>query len=271
SDTDRTVTAVVGARPNFMKMAPLVREMRRYSDMSVRLVHTGQHYDERMAGQFFRELELPEPDVSLGIGSGSSTFQTGEVLRRLAPVLEAGQPDLVLVVGDVNSTLGAALTAVKCGIPVAHVEAGLRSFDRSMPEEINRVLTDAISEYLFVTEQSGFENLTREGIPAAKLHLVGNVMIDSLAALRPLWERGEVQRRLGVDSQAYGILTLHRPGNVDDSTMLRTLIAAVAEVARQVPIIFPVHPRTRARLGTGDGLDLSQWSHGDRPPTKGII
>jgi UDP-N-acetylglucosamine 2-epimerase (non-hydrolysing) len=265
------VVSVVGARPNFIKAAPLVREMRRYPDVSSFLVHTGQHYDERMAGQFFRELELPEPDVALGIGSGSGAFQIAEVMRRLEPVLEANKPDIVLVVGDVNSTLGAALTAAKCGIPVAHVEAGLRSFDRSMPEEVNRVLTDAISEHLFVTEQSGCDNLAHEGVPPARIHLVGNVMIDSLDALRPLWKRSGVQERLGVEPRAYGVLTLHRPANVDDDVMLQTLIAAVAEVARETPIVFPVHPRTRARLTTGDGPPLLHWGHGDRPATKGIL
>jgi UDP-N-acetylglucosamine 2-epimerase (non-hydrolysing) len=265
------VLSVVGARPNFMKMAPLLRAMRRHTDVSGVLVHTGQHYDEQMAGQFFRELSLPEPDVALGIGSGSSAVQTADVLKRLEPVLEAHQPDVVLVVGDVNSTLGAALTAVKCGISVAHVEAGLRSFDRSMPEEVNRVLTDAISEYLFVTEQSGCDNLLREGIPAERIHLVGNVMIDSLDELRPLWDRSTVRDRLGVGSQAYGVLTLHRPANVDDSVMLRTLIGTVAELARHIPIIFPVHPRTRMRLAGTGGLDLSPWCSGGSPATKGIL
>jgi UDP-N-acetylglucosamine 2-epimerase (non-hydrolysing) len=242
------IVNVVGARPNFMKMAPLMRQMRRHPDISATLVHTGQHYDDSMAGQFFRDLQLSPPDISLEIGSGSHAYQTAEVMKRLEPVLHDLRPHMVVVVGDVNSTLAASVTAVKLGISVAHVEAGLRSFDRSMPEEINRILTDAISDHLFVTEESGRTNLLREGVDARKIHLVGNVMIDSLEQCRPLWERSDAAARLGLARGEYGVVTLHRPSNVDDPATLRGLVKALAEIGRRLPLVFPVHPRTRARL-----------------------
>ena len=242
------IVNVVGARPNFMKMAPLLREMRRHREIVPTLVHTGQHYDDAMAGQFFRDLELPTPDISLEVGSGSHAFQTAEVMKRLEPVLKETQPHLVVVVGDVNSTLAAAVTAVKMGIAVAHVEAGLRSFDRTMPEEINRLLTDAISDYLFVTEESGCENLLREGVDRAKIYMVGNVMIDSLEQSRRVWEGSDVIARLGVSPGDYGVVTLHRPSNVDDPATLRGLVKALSAIGRHVPLVFPVHPRTRSRL-----------------------
>jgi UDP-N-acetylglucosamine 2-epimerase (non-hydrolysing) len=245
------IVNVAGARPNFVKIAPLVREMRRYPTIVPLLVHTGQHYDEVMSGQLFRDLEIPAPDFNLEVGSGSHAVQTAEVMRRLEPVLLSTRPDLVLVVGDVNSTLASALTAVKLGIPVAHVEAGLRSFDRTMPEEINRVLTDAIADLLFVTEDSGRENLLREGVAANKIHLVGNVMIDALMTFRTHWENSSVFDRLALhENQPYAVLTLHRPSNVDDPANLTKLLDALQDVARHIPIVFPVHPRVRARLGT---------------------
>ena len=242
------IVNVVGARPNFMKMAPLMRAMRRHPEITATLVHTGQHYDDSMAGQFFRDLELSPPGISLEVGSGSHAYQTAEVMKRLEPVLNDIRPHVVVVVGDINSTLAAAVTAVKLGIPVAHVEAGLRSFDRSMPEEINRLLTDAVADYLFVTEESGRENLRREGVDAAKIHLVGNVMIDSLEQCRPVWERSDVAARLGLARGEYGVVTLHRPSNVDDPVTLRGLVKALAEVGRRLPLVFPVHPRTQKRL-----------------------
>jgi UDP-N-acetylglucosamine 2-epimerase (non-hydrolysing) len=242
------ITNIVGARPNFMKMAPLLREMRRYPEIQATLIHTGQHYDDAMAGQFFQDLELPPPDVSLEVGSGTHAYQTAEVMKRLEPVLVGQRPHVVVVVGDVNSTLAGAVTAVKLGIPVAHVEAGLRSFDRSMPEEINRLLTDAISEHLFVTEESGRENLLREGVDQGKIHMVGNVMIDSLDQSRHLWERSDVLTRVGLTRGRYGVVTLHRPANVDDPATLRGLLKALGEISRQLPLLFPVHPRTRQRL-----------------------
>ena len=244
------IANIVGARPNFMKMAPLIREMRSHSGIQSTLIHTGQHYDETMAGRFFQELELPSPDVSLEVGSGSHGYQTGEVMKRLEPILSELRPDVVVVVGDVNSTLAAALTAVKLGIPVAHVEAGLRSFDRSMPEEINRLLTDAIADYLFVTEESGRENLLREGVESRRIHMVGNVMIDSLEQSRTVWERSDVFTRFGLCRGEYGVVTLHRPANVDDPARLRGLVKALEEVGRRLPLVFPVHPRTRQRLET---------------------
>lgn len=249
------IANVVGARPNFIKIAPLIREMRRHPTIRATLIHTGQHYDDAMAGRFFQDLQLPPPDVSLEVGSGSHAYQTAEVMKRLEPVLNDVRPHVALVVGDVNSTLAAALTAVKLGIPVAHVEAGLRSFDRSMPEEINRLLTDAISEYLFVTEESGCHNLLHEGIDARKIHLVGNVMIDSLEHCRGVWERSDVVTRLGLTRGCYGVVTLHRPSNVDDPATLRGLMKALGEINRRLPLVFPVHPRTRARLeATETGL-----------------
>jgi UDP-N-acetylglucosamine 2-epimerase (non-hydrolysing) len=244
------VVNIVGARPNFMKMAPLIREMRRHPSIAATLVHTGQHYDDAMAGQFFRDLDIPPPNVSLEVGSGSHAHQTAEVMKRVEPVLTEIRPHVVVVVGDVNSTLAAAVTAVKLGIQVAHVEAGLRSFDRSMPEEINRLLTDAISDYLFVTEESGRENLLREGVDHRKIHMVGNVMIDSLEQCRSLWQQSDVTTRLGLPAGDYGVVTLHRPSNVDDPTTLRGLVKALVEVGRQLPLVFPVHPRTRRRLQT---------------------
>jgi UDP-N-acetylglucosamine 2-epimerase (non-hydrolysing) len=243
------IVSVAGARPNFVKIAPLIAEMRRHPEIAPLLVHTGQHYGELMSDRFFSELGIPLPDFNLGVGSASHAAQTAEVMRRLEPILVSTRPDLVLVVGDVNSTLGAALTAVKLGVPVAHVEAGLRSFDRTMPEEINRVVTDAISDLLFVTEASGRENLRREGIADAKIHLVGNVMIDALLAFKPQWSRSLVLADLGLGpAEPYAVLTLHRPSNVDEPSVLAALLAALEEVGRHIRVLFPVHPRLRARL-----------------------
>lgn len=239
---------IVGARPNFMKIAPLIREMRKHQDITPLLVHTGQHYDAAMAGQFFSDLQIPPPDVSLDVGSGSHAYQTAEVMKRLEPVLEKERPDLVLVVGDVNSTVAASLTATKLLIPVAHVEAGLRSFDRTMPEEINRLVTDAISDLLFVTEESGMRNLLNEGTDKSKVFLVGNVMIDSLEASRRLWQQSTIRGPLGLEGREYGVMTLHRPSNVDREATLRDLVGGIAQVARRIPVVFPVHPRTRKAL-----------------------
>src|SRR5258705_2980464 len=191
------IISSVGARPNLPKIAPLIREMQRHPEIEPLLVHTGQHYDENLSNIFFRQMGIPEPHMNLGVGSGTHAEQTAEILKRVEPILLKQQPDLVLVVGDVNSTIAVSLAAVKMGIAVAHVEAGLRSLDRSMPEEINRLLTDAISDHLFVTEESGRENLIREGIDLGKIHLVGNVMIDSLERCRYVWEKSDVVLRLG--------------------------------------------------------------------------
>jgi UDP-N-acetylglucosamine 2-epimerase (non-hydrolysing) len=264
------ILSVVGARPNFMKIAPLVDEMRKYPDIESILVNTGQHYDTAMAGQFFEQLEIPVPDVSLEVGSGTHAVQTAEVMKRLEPVLEKLRPDVVVVVGDVNSTMAAALTAVKLHIPVAHVESGLRSFDRAMPEEINRLVTDAISDQLFVSEESGRANLLKEGVDPGKIHFVGNVMIDCLERFRPLWARSDVRQRIGVDGVPYGVVTLHRPSNVDEPAMLEKLMEALVDIGRQIPLIFPVHPRTRQRLASLD-VPLVTSLKGAQANGKGIL
>jgi len=265
------VVNVVGARPNFVKIAPLMSEMARYSGITPVLVHTGQHYDGPMSDQFFTDLEIRPPDFNLGVGSGSHAVQTAEVMRRLEPILENARPDLVLVVGDVNSTLAAALTSVKLGIPVAHVEAGLRSFDRTMPEEINRLLTDAIADILLVTEESGRQNLLKEGITPEKIHFVGNVMIDALHAFRPRWGDSSVFHRLGLNTDCpYAVVTLHRPSNVDGRVRLTNLLDAVHALARHVPIVFPLHPRVKQHLlRQGYGFTVEPEA-GGRLDGKGI-
>jgi UDP-N-acetylglucosamine 2-epimerase (non-hydrolysing) len=243
---------IVGARPNLPKIAPLIREMRRHPEVEALLVHTGQHYDEKLSDIFFRQMGIPPPDVNLEVGSGSHAFQTAEVLKRIEPVLLEHKPDLVVVVGDVNSTIAVSLAAVKLGIRVAHVEAGLRSFDRTMPEEINRVLTDAIADYLFVTEEDAIEHLLREGRPSTSVHFVGNVMIDSLRHFLPIARESGIGHELGLKEgknwRRFGVLTLHRPSNVDSIDKLGELLSAIDAIAAEVPVIFPVHPRTRQRL-----------------------
>ncbi len=251
------VCNVVGARPNFMKMAPVVLELKRRGIPQF-LVHTGQHYDEQMSNIFFEELGLPQPDIDLGIGSGSHADQTARIMLGIEPVLVEKKPNLVIVGGDVNSTLACALVAAKLGIPVAHIEAGLRSFDRSMPEEINRVLTDHLSDLLFVTEPSGGENLLREGIAPGKIHFVGNCMIDSLHSHLDKALAREPWRGLGLEPQQYGIVTLHRPSNVDDIEQLSKVMSALVRVGEKLPLVFPVHPRTAHQLD----LAIAQNSRG---------
>ena len=231
-----------------MKVAPLLRAFSASGRFESFLVHTGQHYDEAMSESFFRELGIAAPDVNLGVGSGSHAAMTAEVLRQIEPILIAQKPDALIVVGDVNSTLAAALAASKLGVRVAHVEAGLRSGDRSMPEEINRVLTDAISEWMFVTEPAGRENLLREGVPAARIHFVGNVMIDTLVANLARAREQNTLARLGLRAGEYVALTLHRPSNVDDPARLSALFSVFEDVHRELPVVFPVHPRTRAAI-----------------------
>ncbi len=245
------LVVVAGARPNFMKVAPLMWEIARRSELSACLVHTGQHYDERMSKLFFQQLRIPQPNVDLEVGSGSHAAQTAEVMKRLEPVLAAERPDAVVVVGDVNSTVACALTSVKMGIPVAHVEAGLRSFDRTMPEEINRILTDAISQWLFVSEKSGVENLRREGVAAERIHFVGNVMIDTLIACREQFAAASLAE-VPLPERDYAVLTLHRPANVDQPETLQALLGAIEQIQRQIPIVFPVHPRTHKALIEAD-------------------
>jgi UDP-N-acetylglucosamine 2-epimerase (non-hydrolysing) len=247
------ILSVVGARPNFMKIGPLVRELRRVPGIEHVLVHTGQHYDDQMSAGFFRDLDLPEPQFNLEVGSGSHGEQTAEVMKRLEPLIVELRPDLVVVVGDVNSTLAGALTAAKLGVKVAHIEAGLRSFDRTMPEEINRKLTDALADFLFVTEESGMRSLRKEGVAEESIFLVGNVMIDSLLRHRELAARTGILDRLGLagakdGSKPYAVLTLHRPANVDDRRLLAAILEPLAILARTLPIYFPAHPRTRSRI-----------------------
>ncbi len=242
------VICVCGARPNFMKIAPVVDALARVPSVRTRLVHTGQHYDERMSRLFFGDLNIPEPDVNLEVGSGSHAVQTADVMIRFEPVCLGQRPDWVVVVGDVNSTLACALVATKLGIKVAHVEAGLRSFDRTMPEEINRIMTDAISDLLFVSEPSGVENLRTEGVPDEKVHLVGNVMIDTLLRCRARADESKVLENLGVQSKGYAAVTLHRPSNVDRPEAFASILDALEVISRDIPVIFPIHPRSKKNI-----------------------
>jgi UDP-N-acetylglucosamine 2-epimerase (non-hydrolysing) len=226
----------------------LLRELRARESFCVCLVHTGQHYDAAMSGRFFEDLGIPAPDHNLGVGSASHAEQTAEVLRRMEPILLRERPDVVVVVGDVNSTLAASLAAAKLCIPVAHVEAGLRSFDRTMPEEINRLVTDSISDLLFTTEPAAEENLRREGVPASKIHFVGNVMIDTLLANLERSKALDVHERLGLRMGGYAVLTLHRPSNVDQPERLRALFSLLEKIHHEIPVVFPVHPRTAAAI-----------------------
>lgn len=249
------ILSVVGARPNFVKIAALMAEMRKHPGIRPLLVHTGQHYDPEMSDFFFQELGIPEPDINLEVGSASAPCQVAQIIERLEPVLVSERPDIVVLVGDVNSTLAGALTAVKLGIRVAHVEAGLRSFDRTMPEEINRVVTDAISDFLFASEPSGVENLLKEGRPASQIFLVGNVMIDTLKSC--LARAGQLEpfadpEMWGEDSSdrpaRFALVTLHRPSTVDNASVLRIVWQALEEIGKEISIVFPVHPRSRKRL-----------------------
>ena len=242
------IVNIVGARPNFMKIAPLMAAYRRHPSIEPLLVHTGQHYDERMSALFFDQLGIPQPDINLEVGSGSHAQQTAEIMKAIEPVLLQHAPRAVLVVGDVNSTIACGLVAVKLGIRLVHVEAGLRSRDRTMPEEINRVLTDAISDLLFCTEQSGVDNLLAEGVEPERVFLVGNVMIDTLLRHREQAERSPVLEQLGLAPRSYAVLTLHRPSNVDDPATFSRIVDALAAIERELTIVFPVHPRTRRIL-----------------------
>ena len=236
---------VAGARPNFMKVAPLVEAMnRRRADFRSILVHTGQHYDAMMSEAFFRDLELPEPDIDLGVGSSSHAVQTAEVIRAFEPYVVAEKPDWVLVVGDVNSTVACALVCAKLNVKVAHVEAGLRSRDRRMPEEINRVLTDQIADLLLTPSRDADANLLAEGIPQERIRFVGNIMIDSLLKHLPLASKSTIRETIGLDKQDYAVLTLHRPSNVDELQTFSGILDALEEIGRRLPVVFPVHPRT---------------------------
>ena len=241
------LTLIAGARPNFMKLAPLVAALQAAGNRP-RIVHTGQHYDEKMSETFFRELNIPRPDCNLEVGSASHVFQIAEVMRRLEEDLLAHRPDAVVVVGDVNSTLSAAIAAQKTGIRVAHVEAGLRSNDRDMPEEINRVLTDAISDWLFTSEAGARDNLHREGIPDERIHFVGNVMIDTLLAQLPQARNLRYYESLKLAPGTYQVVTLHRPSNVDNPERLKSILAALQTLNERLATVFVVHPRTRKRI-----------------------
>jgi UDP-N-acetylglucosamine 2-epimerase (non-hydrolysing) len=244
------ITVVAGARPNFMKVAPLIEALGRRPDVfRSRLVHTGQHYDEAMSRNFFEALGLPKPDVDLEVGSGSHAEQTGRVMIEFEKVLLDDLPDLVVVVGDVNSTLACAVTARKLGVPVAHVEAGLRSRDMEMPEEINRLCTDVLCDYLFTTDEMASDNLRREGVDESKIHFVGNVMIDTLLKHRDMAAREPILGDLALEPGHYALTTLHRPSNVDDPEILKGLVAVLLDLSSRLPVVFPVHPRTRDRIG----------------------
>ncbi len=242
------VVNVVGARPNFMKIAPIMEEMEKAPSIQPVLVHTGQHYDQAMSRAFFEDLKIPEPDFFLGVGSGTHAEQTGKVMVEFGKVVEHDRPELVVVVGDVNSTLACALVAAKLLIPVAHVEAGLRSFDRTMPEELNRKLTDHVSDYLFTTTKDANENLRSEGIPAERIHFVGNVMIDTLRKYEPIARLKKAAEGFGLRPNDYTVLTLHRPSNVDDPKTFAMILDALEEIGEKLPILFPVHPRSRQRI-----------------------
>ena len=242
------IICVCGARPNFMKIAPLMRAFGKNGNFQTLLVHTGQHYDAKMSHLFFEELDIPKPDINLEVGSGSHAVQTAEVMKRFEPVVLDFKPDYILVVGDVNSTIACGLVAVKLGVKLIHVEAGLRSFDRSMPEEINRLLTDAISDLLFVTEQSGIDNLIKEGVDSDKVYLVGNVMIDTLLANKEKAEKSDILEKMGLKKKSYGVITLHRPSNVDDMNNLGKIISAFEVIQNDLKLVFPIHPRTRKNI-----------------------
>jgi UDP-N-acetylglucosamine 2-epimerase (non-hydrolysing) len=249
------IDLVAGARPNFMKLVPVVRALKAHGKalseqhLSWRIVHTGQHYDQGMNGVFFSELGIPEPHVNLNVGSGSHGAQTARILERYEAHLLENRSAATVVFGDVNSTVACALAAVKLGIPVVHVEAGLRSFDRSMPEEINRIVTDALSQVLLVSEPSGVENLKREGVDEKKIHLVGNVMVDTLAHELPKAKESGILARLDLEpGEAYGLVTLHRPSNVDDPAVLKALLECLADFSKDLPMVFPVHPRTKKAM-----------------------
>ena len=248
SDHRFRVINVAGARPNFVKMASLMAAFRATDAIEPLLVHTGQHYDEAMSMIFFRDLGIPHPDVNLDVGSGSHAVQTARIMMKFERVVIEQRPDAVLVVGDVNSTIACGLTAVKLGVPLVHVEAGLRSGDRAMPEEINRLLTDAISDLLFCTEQAGVDNLRREGVDPDRVFLVGNVMVDTLLAHRAHAAASPILDRLRLEAQDYAVLTLHRPSNVDDHRVLDGILDAVETIGKELPVVLPRHPRLRCAL-----------------------
>lgn len=251
----KKILSIVGARPNFIKIAPIDKALRKYrKEVTHMICHTGQHFDDCMSKVFFEDLDMPKPDFFLGMGGGSHAGQTASIMLELEKVLLAEKPDLIIVPGDVNSTLAASLVASKMGIPIAHIEAGLRSFDKTMPEEINRIITDVVSEYLFVTEHSGMRNLRDEGVEDSKIFFVGNVMIDSLEAHYDLMEANPVTDNMGLEKEKYILATFHRPTNVDDKEMLTALVDTLKRLSEERTLVFPVHPRTRKKMAEF-GLD----------------
>ncbi len=243
-----TIHLIAAARPNFMKIAPLYHTLKNKEWGDPVIVHTGQHYDLNMSDSFFQDLMLPKPHIHLGVGSGTHAEQTGKVMIAYEKILMNESPDLVVVVGDVNSTVAATLAAVKLGIPTAHLEAGLRSFDRTMPEEINRIVTDSISDLLWTPSRDGDENLRREGVNGDKVERVGNIMIDSLEMMRPQIDNVKAYEEMGLPKGGYAVITLHRPSNVDKKECLEPLVDVLIEMAEKLPVVFPIHPRTRERL-----------------------
>ncbi len=267
------IMSIVGARPNMMKVAPLLAELRRHDELEPVLVHTGQHYDYSMSQVFFDQLGVPPPDYNLDVGSGPHYAQTGEIMRRFGDLIQQDRPDMVVVAGDVNSTMACALVAAKERIPIAHVEAGLRSFDRSMPEEINRILTDALSDLLFTTEESANQNLANEGIPPDKVFFVGNLMIDSLVRALRIARPSCLRSELGLTARPYVVLTLHRPSNVDNGDELKRTLEAIAEIAQRIPVVFPAHPRTARNIkaaGEASGLSAARVWKGGLLPVSGL-
>lgn len=263
----KTVLCIVGARPNFMKIGPVIAALKAVK-LAAPLLHTGQHYDEAMNDRFFTDLGLPHPDVNLEVGSGSHAQQTAEIMRRFEPVLDDIKPAAVLVVGDVNSTIACALVAAKKNIKVVHVEAGLRSYDRTMPEEINRLLTDQLSDFLFTTEREAETNLAREGIPGERVFFVGNVMIDTLLA--NMARAVPSSTTLGLDG-GYTLVTLHRPSNVDEPQVLARLLGCLAEMATATPVVFPVHPRTRSHIEAAGLMGVVDGAHIRLLPPQGYL
>jgi UDP-N-acetylglucosamine 2-epimerase (non-hydrolysing) len=250
---------VIGARPNIMKMAPLVEEMRRHDDLRSVLVHTGQHYDPAMSDVFLQQLQMGEPEYNLRVGPGTHHAQTAQIVKSFGELVQSDRPDMIVVAGDVNSTMACALVAAKEMIPISHVESGLRSFDRGMPEEVNRIVTDALADLLFTTEESASENLLREGADPDKIYFVGNTMIDTLARMLETARQSPIRRRLGLRSGGFVLLTLHRPSNVDDPSRLLETLGAVEQIAQWLPVLFPVHPRVASKLSGPKRESVHVW------------
>jgi UDP-N-acetylglucosamine 2-epimerase (non-hydrolysing) len=264
------IMSIVGARPNMMKVAPLLAEFRRHEDFEPVLVHTGQHYDYSMSQVFFDQLGVPPPDYNLDVGSGTHYVQTAEIMRKFGELVQQDRPDMVVVAGDVNSTIACALVAAKERIPVAHLEAGLRSFDRSMPEEINRVLTDAVADLLFTTEESANRNLANEGVDPGKVFFVGNLMIDSLMSALKVARQSCLRTELGLEGKPYAVLTLHRPSNVDNEEQLRRTLDAIDQLAQHIPVVFPAHPRTARNIEAAGLTAMKNWNGGSSLSNSGL-